>query len=126
MRIFPKCSAQNAFFIGIEESSTALVDISWLKAKPVKFLVNGDWMLSQSYYVIKKRPHGAQHGKTDAQKKYFVAHNARIVSNEIQCIVNRNLTGWTEEKSIEMDKLAQENRSHCPSYEEYERSEKLV
>ena len=29
--------------------------------------------------------------------------------------------GWTEKKSIEMDKLAQENHSYCPSSEEYER-----
>ena len=29
-------------------------------------------------YVIKKgRPRGAQHGKTEAQKEHFVAHNAR-------------------------------------------------
>ena len=34
--------------------------------------------LSIPHYVIKKeRPHGARHGKTDAQKKHFVAHNAR-------------------------------------------------
>ena len=30
------------------------------------------------HFVIKKeRPHGARHGKTDAQKEHFVAHNAR-------------------------------------------------
>ena len=29
--------------------------------------------------------------------------------------------GWTEEKSIEMDDLAQENHCYCPSSEEYER-----
>ena len=29
------------------------------------------------HYVIKKgRPHGARHGKTEAQKKYHIAHNA--------------------------------------------------
>ena len=28
--------------------------------------------------------------------------------------------GWTEEKCIEMDKLAQEDHSYCPSSEEYE------
>ena len=34
--------------------------------------------LSIPHYVIKKgRPHGAGHGKTDAQKEHFVAHNAR-------------------------------------------------
>ena len=30
------------------------------------------------HYVIKKgRPHGARHGRTDAQKEHFVTHNAR-------------------------------------------------
>ena len=34
--------------------------------------------LSIPHYFIKKvRPHGARHGKTDAQKELFVAHNAR-------------------------------------------------
>ena len=34
--------------------------------------------LSISHNVIKKeRHHGARHGKTDAQKEHFVAHNAR-------------------------------------------------
>ena len=34
--------------------------------------------LSIPHYIIKKeRPHGARHGKTDAQKEHFVAHNAR-------------------------------------------------
>ena len=32
--------------------------------------------------------------------------------------------GWTEEKCIEMDKLAQEDHSYCPSLEEYERYKK--
>ena len=35
-------------------------------------------VLSFPHYVIKKeRPHGAWHGKTEAQKEYYVAHNAR-------------------------------------------------
>ena len=34
--------------------------------------------LSIPHYVINKvRLHGARHGKTDAQKEHFVAHNAR-------------------------------------------------
>ena len=43
------------------------------------FLTNGDWMLSQPpHFVIKKgRPRGARHGRTEAQKELFVAHNAR-------------------------------------------------
>ena len=48
-----------------------------------------------------------------------------IVSNEIQYILIRNSKiGWTEEKCIEMDKLAQEDHSYCPSSEEYERHRK--
>ena len=35
-------------------------------------------VLSIPNYVIKKRrPHGARHGKTEAQKEHFIAHNAR-------------------------------------------------
>ena len=35
-------------------------------------------VLSNPNYVIKKeRPHGAQHGKIDAQKVHFIAHNVR-------------------------------------------------
>ena len=33
-------------------------------------------------------------------------------------------TGWTEEKCIEMDKLAQENHSYCPFSEEFKRYKK--
>ena len=48
-----------------------------------------------------------------------------IVFNEIQYIVTRNSKiGWTEEKCIAMDKLAQEDHSYCPSSEEYERYRK--
>ena len=49
-----------------------------------------------------------------------------IVSNEIQYAVIRNSKkiGWTEEKCIAMDKLAQEDHSYCPSSEEYERYQK--
>ena len=39
-------NAQNAFFTAIKVSFTALVDISWLKAKTANFFTNGDWMLS--------------------------------------------------------------------------------
>ena len=48
-----------------------------------------------------------------------------IASNEFQHIVIRNSKiCWTEEKCIEMDKLAQENRSFCPSSEEFDRYRK--
>ena len=48
-----------------------------------------------------------------------------IVSNEIQYIVIRNSKlGWTVEKCIEMDKLAREDHSYCPSSEEFEKYKK--
>ena len=52
---------------------------SWKKANPAKFFTHGDWMLSQSRTQSSKkvRPRGARHGKTEAQKEHFVAHNAR-------------------------------------------------
>ena len=94
--------------------------------------------LSIPNYVIKKvRPRGARYGKTDAQKEHFVAHNARrrCIKKNFDGIhdrfqrdsVYRNSQlkiGWTEEKCIEMVKLAQENHSYCPSSEEYERYRK--
>ena len=90
------------------------------------------------HHVIRMgRPRGARHGKTEAQKEHFLAHNARK-----RCIT-KNFDGvhdhfqrdsenrdslleicWTEEKCIEMDILAQENHSYCPLPEEYERYKK--
>ena len=90
------------------------------------------------HYVIKKgRPRGVRHGKTEAQKEHFLAHNARrrcikknfdVMHDRFQRdSENRDSQlkiGWTEEKCIEMDKLAQENRSYCPSSKEHERCKK--
>ena len=83
----------------------------------------------QNYVIKKERHRGARRGKTEAQKEHFVAHNARR-----RCLttIQRDPTyrdsqlkiGWTEEKCIEMDKLAQENHSYCPSSEECERYKK--
>ena len=77
--------------------------------------------------------------KTDAQKKHFVF----VVRNARKRCIKKNFDGihdrfqrdavypdselkigWTEEKCIEMDKLAQEDHSYCPSSEEYERYRK--
>ena len=94
--------------------------------------------LSIPHYVIKKRRHhGARHGKTDAQKEHFAAHNARkrCIKKNVDGIHDRFQRdpvfrdsqlkiGWTEEKCIETDKLAQEDHSYCPSSEEYERYRK--
>ena len=88
--------------------------------------------------VIKKgRPHGARHGKTDAQKEHFVAHNARkrcikknydgihdrFQRDPVPCDSQLKIA-WTEEKCIAMDKLAQEDHSYRLSYEEYKRYQK--
>ena len=94
--------------------------------------------LSIPHYVIRKvRPRGVRHGKTEAQKQHFVAHNTRkrCIEKNFDGIHNRFQRdsvfrdsqlkiGWTEDKCIAMDKLAQEDHSYCPSSEEYERYRK--
>ena len=91
-------------------------------------------------YVIKKgRPRGARHGKTEAQKEHFIAHNARrrCLKKKFEGVHGRFLKdstyrdsqlkiGWTEETCIAMDKLAQENHSYGPLLEEFERYRKMV
>ena len=83
------------------------------------------------HFVIKKeRPRGARYGNTEAQKEHFVAHNARRrwIYKKIDGIHDRFQRdsvyrdsqleiGRTEEKCIEMDKLAQEDHSYRPSSE---------
>ena len=94
--------------------------------------------LSIPNYVNKKERHrGARHGKTEAQKEHFIAHNARrrCIKKNFKGIHDRfqkDLTyrdsqlkiGWTEEKCIEMDKSAQEDYTYRPSSEDFERSKK--
>ena len=88
----------------------------------------------QNYVIKKGRPRVARHGRTEAQKEHFMAHNARrrCIKKKFEGIhdrFQRDSTyrdsqlkiGWTKEKCIEMDKLAQENHSYCPSSEEFER-----
>ena len=89
-------------------------------------------------YVIKKgRLRGARHGKTEAQKEHFIAHNARrrCLKKKFEGIHDRFpkdstyrdsqlKIGWTEETCIAMDKLAQENHSYCPLPEEFDRYRK--
>ena len=84
--------------------------------------------LSIPNYVIKKgRLHGARHGKTEAQKEHFIAHNARktCIKKNFKGIYDRfqkNLryrdsqlrNGWTEQKCIEMDELAQKDFTYRP------------
>ena len=88
----------------------------------------------QNYVIKKGRPRGARHGQLEAQKEHFMAHNARkrCLKKKFEGIhdrfqrdstfrVSQLRIGWTEEKCIEMDKLAQENNSYCLSSEEFER-----
>ena len=78
----------------------------------------------ENYVIKKERPRGARHGKTEAQKENFIAHNARrrCLKKKLEGIHDRFLKdsryrdsqlkiGWTEETCIAMDKLAQENHS---------------
>ena len=90
-------------------------------------------------YVIKKvRSRGARHGRTEAQKEHFIAHNARrrCLKKKFEGIHDRFLKdstycdlqikiGWTEETCIAMNKLAQEDHSCCPLPEEFDRYRKI-
>ena len=96
--------------------------------------------LSIPHNVIKKgRPHVARHGITEAQKEHYVAHNARkrCLKRNYEGIHDRFLRdpenrdsqlkiGWTGEKCIEMDKLAQEDHSYRLSRGIFEISKTLV
>ena len=89
-------------------------------------------------YVIKKgRPRGARHGRTEAQKEQFTAHNARrrCLKKKFEGIHDRFLKDstyrdsqlkicWTEETCIAMDKLAQEDHTFCPLHEDFDRYRK--
>ena len=93
------------------------------------------------HYVIRKeRPRGARHGKTEAQKEHFVAHNARkrCMKKNFDGIHDRlqqdsvyrdsqRKIGWTEEKCIKMDKLAQEDTptGHPLRSERYKKNWKI-
>ena len=97
--------------------------------------------LSIPHYVIKKvRPHGARHGKTEAQKQYHIAFNAwKRCRKRVDCqeehyegIHDRFLRdqvyresqlkiGWNEHKCTEMDELAKQNHTCHLSEEEFKR-----
>ena len=80
----------------------------------------------QNYIIKKERPRGARHGKTArrrCRKKKFEGIHDRLQRDSTYRDSQLKI-GWTEEKCIEMDKLAQENHSYCPSSEEYERYKK--
>ena len=106
---------------------------------PAKIFTNGDWMLSQPRTTSSRRCDLVVLGTTKLRHRSSISwpttrggdvskRNLKeftIAFNEIQHIVIRNSKiRWTEEKCTEMDKLAQENHSCCPSSEEYERKKK--
>ena len=88
--------------------------------------------------VIKKeRLRGAHHGKTEAQKEHFIAHDVR--KRCIKRSVERNSRSRserfknrhahlkadrTEEKCIEVDELAPKSFTYLPSTEEFEKRKK--
>ena len=76
---FRKCNAQNASVVGIKEIVYCTCG-NLLKESEASHNLH-QWRLdafSIENYVIKKgRPRGARHGKTEAQKEHFVAHNVR-------------------------------------------------
>ena len=91
----------------------------------------------ESYVIKKVRPGGARHGRTEAQKEHFIAHNVRrrCLKKKFEGIHDRFLKGstyrdsqlkigWTEITCIAMDKLAKENHSYCPLPEEFDRYRK--
>ena len=111
------------------------MDISWLGQHFHKWRLDA---LSNPRYVIKKgRSRGARHGKTEAQKEYYVSHNARKrrLKRNYEGIHDRFLRdpvyrysqlniGWTEEKCIAIHKLTQEDHSNRLSREEFLRYQK--
>ena len=91
--------------------------------------------LSIPHCVIKKgRCHGARHGKTEKQKEYRKAFNAwkrcrkrvdsqyehykrihdRFLRDQV-CRESQLRIGWTEQKCIEMDNLAQQDHTYQQS-----------
>ena len=100
---------------------------------------------SLPHYIIKKvRPQAARHGKTEAQKQYRIAFNAwkrcrktvdgqeehhegihdRFLRDQI-CLDSQLKIGWTEQKSIKMEKLAREDHSYHLSRDEEDRGTEL-
>ena len=97
--------------------------------------------LSIPHYVIKKgRCHGARHDKTEEQKEYHIAFNTwkrcrkifSLKKNIAKGIHDRFLRdqvyresqlkiGWTEQKCMEMDELAQQDHTYRLSKEEFKR-----
>ena len=111
-----------------------------MKANPANiFFTDCDWVISQFRTTSSRRidPMVLDTAKLKHRKSILwltmrgrdvskrIMKEFRIVSYETQYIVIRNSkNGWTEEKCIAMDKLAQEDHSYRLSYEEYLRYQK--
>ena len=98
---------------------------------------DGNWIFSQiPNYVIKKgRPHGNRHGKTEAQKEHFIAHNfrKRCIKKGVEGIHDRFQKDLRfrdsqlkiDPKCIAMDEVAQKDFTYHLSSEEFERYKKI-
>ena len=104
-----------------------------VESEPPKMFTSGDWMLSRSRTTSPERRHlvvlgtaKLRHRKsiswTTTRGKRYVEKNFDGIHDHFQRdSENRDSQlhiGWTEEKCIEMDKLAKEDNSCCPSSEE--------
>ena len=96
---------------------------------------DGDWTFSIPNYVVKKgRPHGNRHGKTEAQKEHFIAHNLRkrCIKKGFEGIhesFQKNLN--FRDSQLRIDRIeakciqvAQKDFTYRPSPEEFERYKK--
>ena len=95
-------------------------------------------LLSMPNYVIsKERPHGNRHGKTEEQRKHFIAHNLRKrcikksfggIHDRFQndSTIRESLLSIdrTEEVCIQMDKDAQKDFTYRMTEDEYFRQKK--
>ena len=115
------------------------MDISWLRANPAKIFTNLDWMLSQARTTSSKRSDLVVLGTAKLRHRISISwpttRGSDVTKKNFDGIHDRfqrvpvfrdsqPKIGWTEEKCIAMDRLAQEDHSYCPSSEEYERYKK--
>ena len=95
-------------------------------------------LVSIPNYVIKKvRPHGNRHGKTEEQRKHFIAHNLRKrcakkrfegihdrFQNDLTFRESLRSIDRTQEVCIQMDKDAEKDFTYRMSQDEYFRYKK--
>ena len=116
------------------------------KANPVKFLVNGDWMLSPSRTASSRRGNtmvlgtvelkhrnstispstrGREIKRVDGQEEHYEGIHDRFLRDPVYRDSQLKI-GWTEQKCIEMDELAQEDHSYRLSIRIHFGSSQLV